>query len=599
MPTLAKQVVSVFFGATDQDTSKKAVKLGDLVTAENCQQVKGGEFTKRDGFTATTQTYENRASILPEAFCSPDGLVKLVRDATDDVAYAQGQAGGEWKSRGGSQRLMVKSKLRFNSTSSEKQITPMAKQVGNWFVWLDDESHFRYAEQDADGTRLAHISEPIAVAGPTAGSGGSSHVKSFAVINDPTFDASNLWIYWVDWTWNVAAQQNRDAVWAMRVPLAWTTPEQYVVNAGTANNRYILTSITATVVGGACYLAQSGIYTGAVDAVEFRSASAAQMDGWAQHLTVTSGGVGGTVYSYLRSSTSRSWAAGGICWLSSTVYRYITDHLYYAFLTQHPSDRTLCDLVLVDVTVSTGATAATTIKSFNLDAEAYPALLTVNNCYIGQVTGREYVGGVAIAASVRVSAENDGTAAWTDINAVVGADRVYTTLFTRTTGGGIVQQWTARAAWLAHGAFRRSDTNEFLITGWQDADQVQMCYHLRNFWTGAIVGQFLYGEASFAGGVGGEYEQLSRYVSDIQQSYPTASPYTAILPTSSANVAGSCDVSAIEVSRPTYQPPASVRGMAFAPGGIPTISGGWQNTQEAGPLTYPGLVQSFYGVGSS
>jgi hypothetical protein len=602
MSTLAKQVVSVLFGATDQDTSKKAVKLGDLVTAENCQQVKGGEYTKRDGFTATEQGYENRQSIDPEAFCVPDGTVKLVRDATDDVAYAQGPAGGEWESRGGSPRLIVKDRLRFNSTDSTKQISPMAKQAGNWFVWLDDESHFRCAEQDPDGSRLAYISDPIAVEGPTAGSGTSTHVKSFAVINDPTFDASNLWVYWIDWTWNESAQQNRDAVWALRIPLARTTPEQIKVAPGIADNRHILTAITATVVDGVCYLAQCGIYTGEDDAVEFRSSGALQMDGWSQHFTVNNTGVlTGTIHGYLRSSTSRAWCASGICWLSSTDYRYVADHLYYAFWTQHTSDRTKCVLVLVDVTVSTGGTDAHDIKTADLTTDAVPAVFTAGHCFVGQVTGREYDGGVAMAACVRASNEKTESNAYTDINTTVKADRIWTGMYTRTTGGGDVTQWTARGAWLAHGILRMAgSTSDYIVTGWHDADEVQICYHLRDFWTGDIICQFLYGQAAFSGGCGASYTQLVEHVSDIQQPNLAGDIYAALLPAASVNVNGSCDISAIEVSRPSnYQSPAPVRGLALAPGGIPTIAGGWQDVQEAGPLVYPSLVQSFYGEGSS
>jgi len=601
MSTIAKQVVSVLFGATDQDTSKKAVKLGDLVTAENCVQIKGGEFTKRDGFTATEQTYENRQSVYPDAFCAPDGAVKLVRDTTDDVAYAQGAAGGEWKSLGGSLRLVVKDKLRFHSTDSTKQIAPMAKQAGDWFAWLDDEEHFRYAQQDQDGTRLARISDPLAVDGPTAGDGGSTHVKSFAVINDTTFDAANLWVYWVDWTWNVEAQQNRDAIWALKIPRNWTTPEQLLIRAGTAAGRYILTAITATVVGGACYLAQCGIYTGTGDAVEFRSPSAMQMDGWAQHFAVTNTGtVDGLLHGYLRSSTSRAWCASGICWLSSTGRRFEDDHLYYAFWTQHLTDRTKCTLVLVDVTVSTGATDAHDIKTIDLTTEANPALFTVNHTFVGQVSGREYDGGVAIVASVRATNEKTGTNPTTDINTTVKGDRIYTAMYTRTTGGTLRTQWTARGAWLAHGIFRMAgSTSDFIVTGWHDADEVQLCYHLRDFWTGHIVCQFLYGQAAFAGGCGSSYAQLARHVSDIQQSNLSGNVYSAVLQTASANVDGACDISSIEVARPTYQQPAAARGLALAPGGIPTIAGGWQNVQEAGPLTSPSLVQSFYGAGSS
>ena len=60
--SIPKQPISLFFGATDQDTSKKGVKLGNLIEVKNVKQVKGGELTKRDGFTETAQTYAGYGS---------------------------------------------------------------------------------------------------------------------------------------------------------------------------------------------------------------------------------------------------------------------------------------------------------------------------------------------------------------------------------------------------------------------------------------------------------------------------------------------------------------------------------------------------------
>ena len=68
---LPKQPISLFFGATDQDTSKKRAQLGDMVTAENCRQVKGGEFSKRDGFTQTQQSYLTSPIVSPDSIISP------------------------------------------------------------------------------------------------------------------------------------------------------------------------------------------------------------------------------------------------------------------------------------------------------------------------------------------------------------------------------------------------------------------------------------------------------------------------------------------------------------------------------------------------
>ena len=62
---------------------------------------------------------------------------------------------------------------------------------------------------------------------------------------------------------------------------------------------------------------------------------------------------------------------------------------------------------------------------------------------------------------------------------------------------------------------------------------------------------------------------------------------------------GTVDMAAVAITRPSYQNPTSERGLAVTPGGIPTISGGWQNNQEAGPLVYPGGLTSFWGSGAT
>ena len=602
---LTKQPVSVFFGTTDQDTSKKGVKLADLVTAQNCQQLKVGELTKREGFTETAQTYESKSAFTPEAFCCPDGSAKLVRDAADDVVYAQGPVGGEWKSKGGTQRLLCKSALRFPSTASDTQLAPMIKQSGDWFVWLDDSTHFRYAKQDADGVRLLYLSDPIAVAGPTAGAGTSTHVSSFCVVQNATFDAANIWVFWVDWTTNTA-QQNRDGVWALKIPLDGSATSQILISAGTGANTYILTGITATYVGGALWLAQCGIFLQAGSAVDFRSSSFTTGYGWSQHFTVTSGGVAGAIGSYTRTSTARSWIASGICMLTTPEYNYATSpaRLRYAFWSKHATDSTLADLVLVSVLMSDGTATAYTVDSADLDSAILPATLTTNHNYVGAVTGREYATGCYIVASVRVSAENDGTAAWADVGTNT-ADRIFTKCYDYSfLGPSVSTRWAARGAWLAHGLFRRTDDAEFIITGWQDTDEIQMPYHLRRFTDGAIVTQFAYGEGAYPGGCGLLAGQFTYHVGDLQQPYLSKNPYSesypsVVLATTSANVTGTVDMAALTISRPSYQNPTTERGLALAPGGTPTISGGWQNNQEAGPLVYPSGVGSYWGAGSS
>lgn len=607
MANLPKQVVSLFFGATDQDTSKKAVRIGDLIEARNCQQIKGGELSKREGFTETTQAYQGKGSITPEAFCSPDGVVKLVRDRVDDIAYTQSAAGGEWKSRGGSQRLLCRPSLRFPSTKSATQIAPMFKQSGDFFVWLDDESHFRYARQDADGSRLLYLSEPIAVAGPDGdGDAPSTHVSSFCVVQHADFDPDNLWVFWVDATWNVDAQQYRDGIWALKIPLDDSAPSQVCITAGTSSNKYILTGITATYTDGALWLAQCGIYLAQGDAVPFRSANAGQIDGFCQHFKVSSAGTISNLTQYLTTngSDSRSWTASGICMLTSPDH-HSPEALFYAFWTQHATDSKLTNLIVIRASTTTQFVAGSILATVDLSSDILPAILTVNHSFVGAVTGREHADGAYVVASVRVSASNSGVNAWADVGSNT-ADRIFTTCYDyRIAGGGSVETvWSKRGAWLAHGVFRRTDGAEFVITGWQDTDEVQMPYHLRRFTDGEIVTQFAYGEGAYPGGCGALAGQLEHHVGDLQQPYLGRQPYSATAPsvalaTTSANVAGTVDMAAVAIERPDYQNPTSERGLAVSPGGIPTIVGGWQRVQEAGPLVYPGGLQSFWGSGAS
>jgi hypothetical protein len=601
------QPVSVFFGATNQDVSRKGVKLADLITAKDCQQVKGGELTKRDGFTVSEQTFEGKATIDPDGLCSPDGAVKVVRDATDDVAYVQGPAGGEWVAKGGSQRLLCKTAMRFPSTDSAKQTAPMFKQSGQWFVWLDDEQHFRVAKQDADGSRLAYISAPIAVNGPSgAGPAASTHVKSFCVVQHATFDPLNLWIFWVDWSTNASAQQNRDGVWALKVPLDGSATSQVCVQAGTASNLFILTGITATYAHGALWLAQCGVVT--TVAAPFRQdATTGPFDGYSQHFKVDSAGTVTGLQGYVIDSDSRSWIASGICMLTSPDHSYQPESFFYAFWTKHATDSALANLICVTVDSTDSSATGVIVGTLDLATTVLPATLTTMHNFIGEVTGREHSAtGVYIVASVRVAASNNGTAAWADIHQTAPG-RIFTQCwdYTPAGGGGSTLLWTKRGAWLAHGAFKRADGGEFIVTGWQDTDEAQMPYHLRRLVDGEIVCQFAYGEGAYPGGCGSLLGQLEGHVNDLQQPYLARQGVSETVPAvvlaaTSANVTGTVDLIALSIERPeNYQRPADERGLALAPGGIPTIVGGWQNVQEAGPLTYPDAVQAFWGKGAT
>ena len=131
---LPKQPVSLFFGATNQDTGRKGVKLGDLITAKNVQQLKGGEFTKRDVFHQLAQSYAGGAS-TPESIISPDGIQVVTRDKADNI-FARSTAANQNQNQGHADRFVPTVNTCIPALGSGQQSAPQAKQAGNYFIFF-------------------------------------------------------------------------------------------------------------------------------------------------------------------------------------------------------------------------------------------------------------------------------------------------------------------------------------------------------------------------------------------------------------------------------------------------------------------------------
>jgi len=118
------------------------VQLGDLITAQEVRQVKGGEFSKRDGFGQIAQVYNGQASCAPDSVVTPDGVQVLTRDAATDHVFARSITNTLNQDQGHADRFVPYVRTRFPAVGTNEQAAPMAKQAGNYVVRLIDEGHF-------------------------------------------------------------------------------------------------------------------------------------------------------------------------------------------------------------------------------------------------------------------------------------------------------------------------------------------------------------------------------------------------------------------------------------------------------------------------
>lgn len=616
MSTLAKQVVSVFFGATDQDTSKTGVKLGDLVQAQNCEQVKGGEYTKRLGFTASAQVYAGAAGTPDtltsvESVVSPDGVQVITRDAATDTVYARTTDAAHNAYKGDALRIAAKTSVRFASTVSGHQAAPMAKQAGNYYVYLSDPGALVVALRSSNsGAILRKVSVPISYGSPYP----STHVSSFAVVDNATFDATSIWIYWVDWTTNAGAQQDRDSIRAVKIAHDFSATSFYRLTTPSALNE-CYTSICASVTSdGYVTLGVTVAHDTDGNDVAFRDFRASASAVSTGLLVCKYDATPSIKFSSQRMTTPsalNTWTASGVCALTvAGSHSHHTGICRFAFWGSNTSNRTYADLMLASVDEATGDQSwltldtATNVGHLSAFTDSQPNTLPY---FVGSVTGHDTASGVVLAAQIRVYYQGGSAGQWVDPATDVGtyADTISTTGYVVTDAGSVHKTWTAGGAWLAHGWFPYYISGvpvDVLITGWQDTETVQMPYHLRRLDTGAIIAPFALGQGAFAGGTARDNAQITNHVCDLNQPTSQASGATSnccVLSLQAANVSGSADIASVSFSRNMYQPPASFRGLALYPGPIPTIVSGWQNLRETAPLSYPSQLRSFWGRGSS
>jgi len=616
---LRQQALSLFFGATDQDTSAKGIKLGDLVRAVNMQQLHGGEFIKRGGFSqeATTDWNPSTGTQAPDSVASPDGIQTVVRNTKDDTVSLV-RAGGVRDSLGGNLRLMSTMRVLFPAGAEGEQIAPMAKQAGQYYVWLKDSSTFRVAKLSSDGQTLEETTIEIAVNGPASVGSASTHVTSFAIVDDSTFDSANLWIYWADWTTN-SSQQNRDAIWAIKVSHSLATATQYQIYEGTQTNDCV-TSIAAgripnnqasaevLVVAGVCRgNAQNNDYAHFCD---FRKATT---DVYVHCLNVwaTSAGAGrAPVKSYVMHTNGLATWVSGCCLLTiPSVYSYVTGKAYFAVMASNVTyPTTMVSVFAVEVDTTNSTTSVVDLGALRINETTS----TIGSpCIVGQLTGHETATGFRIAAQLRAYAylssgevsdpAVDGNAGGTPPADSRAVDRLYVKCgdYLRAGSGAFI--WEARGAWLAQGWFTDVDGNELLITGYEDPTGLQVPYHLRRFDTGAIVGQFATGQGPHVGGCASKHAQLEGHCSDIQQpSFGSSglSRNQVLLSLQGQNISGSADIAQVTFARPAFQNPATWRDYVVYPGPIPTICQGMQPVREVGPLTFPADFGTFGSSGA-
>ena len=633
---IPKQPVSVFFGATDQDTSKKGVKLGNLITASNVQQIKGGELTKRYGFTETAQTYAGFNSIEPESYVSPDGIQRLVRDRVTDTVFAIGATDAANANQGAAIRYLPKWDIRFPALQSGLQVAPMAKQAGDFMVWLEDSKHFRVARtnrsaestktNDAESLVLESASIPAEADGST-----NVLVRSFTICNSSDFDADNLWIFWVGTDFPGVG-------WSIKYLKVSKTSLSVVVSgesyqrAGGGGNTW-LTSIDCAVVNTA---AGKRLFLAAVGTLTHESG----YPGFQQYLGLNMGTTLTTHYfvdptsgyplgSPINSTGYANKQTASGCCILSGYSQNDAAYVYFAFVGNTylgaPNDNVHQGIIVRRV--STADPSTTQTYSYEVTLPAMPAIgsaatppLWENGQFgegwkiIGQITGYEDGAYPTLCTTVNWYYRGSDQALYP-----MNPDR-QTVLQLKLTGGSLVPQWEARGSWLAHGWLMMRDLTDYpaaadggaayVITGYEDKGALQCCYHLRRWADGEIVAQFAYTEGAHSGGCGAQSTQMRDYVTDLNQCmnssvdgafYVSNGCPAVLLGLQSSNVENCVDVSRVlfAVVRPIFQNPSVFRQVELAPGPIPTVASGWQKLREAGPLLYPSEIEAYVGVPST
>jgi hypothetical protein len=640
---LAKQPITLFYGDTDQDTGRKSVKLGDLIVAKNCQQVKGGEFSKRDGFTAIGQGYDYQSGpITPDSILSPDGTQVITRDAVTDATYVRGTSNTSNQYQGHATRFVTQVNTRFPALGSGQQESPMAKQSGNYVAWLIDAGHFVIAQVNPDTAAAAFSptgdwetiiqqTAPISVA---AISGNVSlQIKSFAIIDAPVFDAYNLWFCWVDWS---------NQIFTYSVPHSNLSSGSFhvtfqLVNSGTLYNAF--TSVTMGMVdANNLAIAACGVQydTSAAfvapgqagsAATGFRAASGESCgaSNYAKSISshfylALSGGPASSPVSYLG---TQGKAVAACCTIASVAGGFQTSSgtWYYAFVgASNAGDWAIIlqsvDAATLEVTTYVDSFPAVAPDEYGRPTDFDATLFARYGWfYNGALAAKETTTGIEIAVtSIPYYVTTNGTFRTWNPDYLATQCFAYTPTLASWSrkwialGASVAQGWIRLRDYSNTGAHALESGNDYLITQWEDKTALQPSFHVREWDTGAILAQLAYGQAAHIGGTATRDLQVQSYCSDLHQPMVSGVLYTAegaplniYVGLQSANQNACVDIATVQLqiwdqrtnAPPLWQNPVAWQGYSLAPGPIPTICNGFQKVREAGPLVYPSMPEAY------
>lgn len=606
-----------FFGATNTDASKKAVRIGDLIEASNTRQLNAGEYVQRGAFLADkTQTYERfGGGLVPISLTSPDGS-QLITRTSDGRAYLSVD-GENHRFLGSLAPVLAEAVVRSPAGASGENVYPLAKRAGQYSVHFVKADTFEVTKSDLNGSGIIERHRISMQAGNMNVSTGC---RSLALISSDDFDDSALWVLWTNWA-AATDIHNPGAVYARRIPYAdLTGGSAYVAYQGTGSGSdkgIYLTSVSASVVGDSslCAVAFCGF--------DSHDGGGAPVNWWYTETANLKNGPAINGFFYLDKTTGlaksdpapdftitiddRPLVGSGCCILTAKgVHEHHTGHWKYAFWTAGSTSLASAGTIaVVDVTIASGVTATTHMDgevlptTFDYPLDPLPNGATFIWHWLGSITGHETASGVDLIASCRhfwFYIPSGGSYPYS-FPGTPSADLITTKRITLTDAGTWATLWTARGSWLACGYFRDpSDSEDYVVTGYCDKDEVLPTYHVRRSVDGSIVAQIAYGQAAKPGGVALGRLQTSYFLSDIQQPMLYGGTVKhVVLGMLSENTDEAVDVAEVVLSQPSaWQVPAVAGGVLYAPGPILNTCGGWQTMREAVPLLSPGRPVPLY-----
>ena len=656
---LPKRPVSLFFGATNQDVGKKSMQLGDLTTAQNTQQIKGGEFSKRFGFTQVARTYTGQASLSPDSMTSPDGVQVLTRDATTDHVFARSSTTAANQDQGHADRFISSVNTRFLAIGSGYQQAPMAKQAGNYVAWLVSDGAIQIAQvnpsvalagqsQTADAETVVQQTPiiPVHTISPTSlGQPLSDSIKSFALIDHPTFDANNLWLLWVDWSGSIFSAKFSHtsltfggSVVAYSYPQAGTIfPSLTSICAGMVDGPHMAVAVCGVryeTASGQAHEPAAGFRIKAVGATSV-ACNVAQGITASFYLDASTGqAIGGTAVTPSGDWASTSGMTAAACSMASVAGGFQTGaYWYYAHVSNW---RGLGPTVTLHQVTTAGAGGwefslppiSIPLPSMSPRDYGIPTDWDAGNAahfgwfYNGQLAVKETATGIDVCVTIiPYYVTTDNPTAHVGTFRAWNPDYLFTECWSCNSAG---TTWTFKwrklgccvaQGWMRLRNFAGSLTSgkDYLLTTWEDKEAFQTCYHVREWDSGEILAELVYGLAAHVGHTATRDLHVQGYYSDVQQpmlagvNQHAGLPLDILVGLQSENQNACVDIATVTLehwdfraaAKPIWQNPTKVFSFALAPGPIPTVMNGFQTLREAGPLVYPSRPETYLGAGSS